>query len=276
MRSVNAMNPSMTLEYLARSRPAPEEELERMADLWAARLAEVPTVLEIPSDKTRPYRYDLPGERLPVVLSTETTKSIFERSWTLNVTPFSFLLATFGLTLSRLTGARTLLLGVPLLNHYVSNLIPVRIDIDDDLAPQAFVRNVHDSLLWSLDAGDIPFEQIVARLGVRRSGPSHPLVQVSFGMHDPLIPARIETDTAAIRRERNGGGSQFDIAVQFSRSVPSLAGYAEYATSLWSRGEAQSFVMDYVAAAEQLSEATAVNGTDRALADVRCISAAGR
>jgi non-ribosomal peptide synthetase component F len=160
-----------------------------------------------------------------------------------------------------LTGASTLLVGVPLLNRCVSNLIPVRIDIDDDLAPQAFVRNVHDSLLWSLDAGDVPFEQIVARLGVERSGWSHPLVQVSFDIHD---------------QGGNGGASQFDIAVQFRRSEPSLADYVEYAASLWSRGEAQSFVMDYVAAAEQLSEATALNGTDRALADVRCISAAGR
>jgi hypothetical protein len=77
----------MMLEYLARSRPAPEDDLERMADLWAARLAEVPTVLEIPSDRPRLYRYAASGEQLPVELSTRTTKSIFERSWTLNVTP---------------------------------------------------------------------------------------------------------------------------------------------------------------------------------------------
>jgi amino acid adenylation domain-containing protein len=169
----------------------------------------------------------------------------------LNVTPFAFLLAAFALTLSRRTGAGALLVGVPVL--------PVRIDIDDDLTPKTFVRNVYDSLAWSLDAADIPVEQILAELGAAGSGQSRPLIQAAFGMPD-----------------QHCGGSHFDIAVQFSSSQPALAGYAEYATSLWRRGEAQSFATDYVAAIEQLAEATAADGADMTLGDVRCISAAGR
>ena len=273
-RGAPAARGGVISEHHEESRP--DDERERLTESWANRLADVPTVLEIPSDRPRPYRYDASGERLPIELSSETTEAVLERCRALNVPPFALLLAAFGLTLGRMTGAGALLVGVPSPNGHAGDLVPVRIDIDDDLTPAAFVRGVHDSLAWSLNAGDVPFSRIVDRLGVERSGPGHPLVQTSFGMPDQLAPEKLQTDTAHIRiEEMDGGGSRFDLTVRFDRTEPSYAGHAEYATSLWSQGEAQSFVLDYVAATEQLTEATADTDADITLADVRCISANG-
>jgi len=249
----------------------PDDEQVRLTESWADRLAGVPTVLEIPSDKPRSTLDDAPGGRLPVELSAEATKAVVERSRTLEVTPSAFLLAAFGLALGRMTGVDKLLVGFP---SPTGDLLPVRIDIDDDGAPGAFVRVVHDSLVWSLDADGVPFPRIVERLGIEQSGPRHPLVQTSFGTHGGLILEKVETDTARIRIEEiDGGGSRFDLSVRFSQDEPSYAGHVEYATCLWSEGEAQSFVLSYVTAVEQLAEAAA--NDDIRLADVRCISPAG-
>src|SRR5439155_4578030 len=130
------------------------------------RLAKAPTILEVPSDKRRPHHADTHVGRRPIDMSAETAMSIRRQSRTLNVSPSAILLAAFGLTLARLTGVSTLLVGVGNPN----NPLPVRIDIDDDLAPEAFARSVHESLTWSLGQGDFPIDEVVARLGVKQSG----------------------------------------------------------------------------------------------------------
>ncbi|HEX5404606.1 MAG TPA: amino acid adenylation domain-containing protein [Pseudonocardiaceae bacterium] len=66
------------------------------------------------------------------------------------MSPPAVLLAAFGLTLARLTGVSTLLVGV----GDPDNPVPIRIEIDDDLAPEAFVRAVADSLARSVGTID--------------------------------------------------------------------------------------------------------------------------
>jgi amino acid adenylation domain-containing protein len=173
-----------------------------------------------------------------IELPGETATSVRRRSRTLNVAPSSILLAAFGLTLARLTGVSTLLVDVGDPN----NPVPVRVDIDDDLAPEAFVRGVHESLTWSLGQGDVPVDDVVTRLGVNQSGRRHTV------------------------------GPQFDIAVRLVAGQ-SFAGHVDYAADLWEAGEAERFALDYSAAVAQLVEAI---GTGVTLADVRCISANSR
>jgi amino acid adenylation domain-containing protein len=145
-------------------------------------------------------------------------------------------LAAFGLTLARLTGVSTFLvvIGDP------DNAVLVRIDIDDDLAPEAFVRGVDESLTSSLGQGDVPIDHVVTRLGVNQSGRRHTV------------------------------GPQFDIAVRLADTGRSFTGHVDYAADLWDAGEAERFALDYSAAVAQLAEAF---GTGVTLADIRCISA---
>ncbi|MFE2111543.1 amino acid adenylation domain-containing protein [Kitasatospora sp. NPDC059463] len=222
---------------------------EAGAHAWAERLAGVPTALEIPADRPRTHREDTATGRLPVELPADTAQAVLARSRALEVSPSTFLLAAFGLALGRLTGAERLLVGVA---SPAGDLRPVRIDIDDDRTPDAFVGTVHDSLAWSLEADGVTFPQLVAHLGIESSGPGHPLVQAAFGAHDD--------DT------------RFDLSVRFGPEGAVDAGHAAYATDLWSPEEARGFVRTYLAAVEQLARAA---GDGRTLGDVRCISPDG-
>ena len=258
-------------------------EWDRQAQKWATRLAGVPTVLELPADRPRPGVHDTAGARIGVDLGAAASSSVAGRARQLGITPFAFLLGAFGLTLSRWTGARSLLAGVPLIGAgtsqlmdliaYAANLVPVRIDVDDGMTVAGFLKSVHDSVVFSIELGELPFEELVARLGIERSVSSHPLVQVCFGMHDQLVPDRITTDSVQVRvEEAHGGGSQFDLALLIGRAEPSLAGYAEYATGMWTAAEAEGFIADFREAAEELAAATA----GALLQEVRCLPAARR
>lgn len=237
---------------------------------WSERLTGAPTVLEIPSDNPRPHQHDARSGRLPLEFSAATAVSVRTQSRTSHASSHAVLLAAFGLTLSRLTGAGSVLVGVA----GSGNPVPVRIDVDDDLAPRAFVRGVHESLAWSLDRGYVPFGEIVTRLGVARSGRCHPLVQAFFGMQDRPGSETSDAEPAVTRVEDvDTGGGAFDVAVRLDGSGQSFAGHIEYAADLWNAGEAERFAKDYSAAVEQLAEAIAADSADVTLADIRCVSA---
>ncbi|MDH6112899.1 amino acid adenylation domain-containing protein [Kitasatospora sp. MAP12-15] len=275
-----AFGPGVALSALIRSQ---EEQRaaglwDQQAEFWAGQLAAVPTVLELPADRQRPPVQDAAGARAPLDLGGAASAAVGERARELGITPYALLLGAFGLTLSRTTGARSLLVGVPLLGRgtaeladlvgVAGNLVPVRIDVDDDKTAAEYLRSVQRSLTLSIDAGQLPFEELVARLGLERSIGCHPLVQVCFGMHDQLVPQRLTTRTLDVRiEEGHGGGAQFDLTLLVGQSEPSLAGHLEYATAVWNEAEAAGFIADFRAAAEQLA-----GSADLALEEVRCLS----
>ncbi|MFJ8913667.1 amino acid adenylation domain-containing protein [Amycolatopsis sp. NPDC102389] len=253
-------------------------EWDRQAEFWTKHLDGVPTVLELPSDRQRPPIQDAAGARAPIGFGVAASAAVAERARALGITPFAFLLGAFGLTLSRWTGARHLLVGVPLTGRgsteleelvaVAGNLVPVRIDIAEDAAVATYLRSVHQSLGQSMDAGDLPFDELVTRLGIARTLGCHPLVQVSFGMHDQLVPQRIETSAARLRiEEGHGGGAQFDLSLLIGRAEPALGGHLEYASAVFGPADAEGFIADFLAAAEQLAAAG-----DVAVEEIRCLS----
>ncbi|MDF3300835.1 amino acid adenylation domain-containing protein [Streptomyces tropicalis] len=255
---------------------------EEQTAFWRGHLDGVPAILELSADRQRPAVQDGAGDRLGLDLGPAVTRQVAARARALGITPYAFLLGAFGLTLARRTGVRSLLVGVPLLGRATSelrrliavagNLVPVRVDVEDDLDVAAYLRGVHRSLAASMDAGDLPFEELVARLGVERSLGCHPLVQVCFGMHDQLVPRELSAGPLRVRvEEGHGGGSQFDLTMLIGHADPSYAGHLEYATGVWRQTEAEAFVADFRTAVAQLAEDTGAR-----LEDVRGISDEGR
>ncbi|WP_411106758.1 amino acid adenylation domain-containing protein [Streptomyces sp. cmx-4-9] len=275
-----AYGPGVPLSALIRSQEAQRADgtWDRQAAFWAGHLAGAPTVLELPADRQRPPVQDAAGARTPLDLGAAVSTAVTARARDLGITPFALLLGAFALTLGRTTGARSLLVGVPVLGRgtaeleglvgVAGNLVPVRIDIDDDATAAQYLRAVQRSLTLSIDAGLLPFEELVARLGLERSIGCHPLVQVCFGMHDQLVPQHLAAGPLEVRiEEGHGGGAQFDLTLLVGRSQPSLAGHVEYATAVWNEAEADGFVADFQAAAEQLAASP-----ERVLEEVRCLS----
>jgi amino acid adenylation domain-containing protein len=234
-------------------------ELAREARFWRHHLQGVPVVLDLPADRTRPALQQPHGARCPFDVGAAVSAAVRDRATGLGVTPAAFLLAAFGLTLSRYTGARTLLVGMPIaarptprlteLVATAANFIPVRIDVDEDRTTGEFLAATQKSLARSLDHGSIPFADIVADAGLTATVERHPLVQVGLGVHAGLIPERLHTTKLAVRvEEGHGGGAQLDLQLFVRQDSPSYAGDLEYATSVWHAAEATGFCADLAAA----------------------------
>jgi amino acid adenylation domain-containing protein len=257
----------------------------QQADSWRRYLAGAPTRLELPSDQPRASTGGALGTRVPVDLGDAVTRSVAEQARLLGVTQFAFLLGAFGLTLSRWTGARTLLIGVRLAGQGgpgggtvpggAGNLVPVRLTVDDDATAADFLRAVDGSLSVSMDLGDVPFAEVVSRLAVERHPGCHPLVQVAIGMDQRPALERGAMPPGTRAHEAHSGAGPLDLAVMFGRADPTLAGYAESPSGLWGTADTDGFLADFRAAATELAVAVTPAATG-GLEGVRCISPARR
>jgi amino acid adenylation domain-containing protein len=235
-------------EVLAQATTAPDAvqdaDWDRVSRFWLGHLAGVPTVLELPADRRDRADGPAAASSVPLDPGPEVGADAAERAGKLGITPFALLLASFGLTLSRWTGARSLLVGVPAPPGGQAagpGLLPVRVDVADDAASDDFLLSVQHSLDLSAQAGALPFE-----------GPGHPLLQVCLG------------DRGAF--EADG----FDLAVHLDRSEPLPAAPAECSSRVWSRAELAGFAADVGAALAELATSSGPLG------EVRCVSAERR
>jgi amino acid adenylation domain-containing protein len=219
---------------------------------WQDRLADVPDALELPSAVARAPMRSAAGARLPVDLGAELTGAVRSAASAVGVTSTAFVLAALALSLARLTGVERLAIGMPVAGRppelaelvgVTVNLLPVRVDVAGQHSVRDYLRSVQDSLSASLDHEAAPFADIVQALGVESSARRHPLVQVAFGVHHDVVPARIASRHLEVRvEEGHAGGSQFDLELFLNRSEPTLAGHVEYATDVWDAADAAGFV----------------------------------
>jgi non-ribosomal peptide synthetase component F/acyl carrier protein len=253
-------------------------EWDRQAAFWKSELAGVPTTLDLPADRPRPGVRDPAAARLSLDLGEPASTAIAEFARRAGVTPFAFLLGAYGLTLSRWTGARSLVIGVPLTGRgtsdlerlvaAVGNLVPVRVDVVEEASTGDYLRQVQRTLARALDNGSLPFPKLLDDLAIERGTACHPLVQACFSMHDQLVPQYLEARRGLVRIEEvHCGNSRFDLSLLIRQSEPSFAGALAYATAVWNPAEAQAFIEDFTEATRQLAQSA-----DMALEDVRCVA----
>lgn len=275
-RAPPAAQPAEHRGWLARLRRS--GELDRQATFWREHLRDAPTVLDLPADRVRPAIKDPLGARHPFAVSPAVSAAVRHRAQQFGITPAALLLAALALTLSRYTGTRTLLIGMPVAWHpeprlaglvaTTANLVPIRVDIDEDQTAGAFLGATQESLARSLDHSALPFAEVAAAAGVGSQIDRHPLVQVALGIHAGLIPRHLTTSRLDVRvEEGHGGGSQFDLELLINQDDPSFAGDLEYATSVWREPEATAFCADLAAAVEDLA-----GPPSAPLESVRCLA----
>lgn len=111
----------------------------------------------------------------------------------LGVTPFSFYLAVFQLTLSCFADEQDLTIGTPLVNRvdprledtigYFTNVLPVRCDIDVQATVADIIKTSHRSLLSVMENQDMTLDEIARHLNVDRNLSHSPFYSIDFSYH---------------------------------------------------------------------------------------------
>jgi amino acid adenylation domain-containing protein len=168
------------------------EVRERLLDGWRRELAGVPTELELPTDRPRVPFQACRGavERSPLPAGLAVALSVLARD--AGATRYMVLLAGFQALVGRLTGAVDFLIGAPSANRPRPELegvvgllletLALRGRLGGDPPFRELLARVRETALWAYAHQDLPFEQLVAGLGVKRSPGHSPLIQVIFSL----------------------------------------------------------------------------------------------
>ena len=167
-------------------------------DYWAAHLAGMPDLLELPTDRPRPAVASQRGARVSFTIPADVTARIDTVADEFGVTPFMVLHAALAVLLADLSGTDDVAIGTPIAGRGAAVLDPLVGMFVNTLV----LRTAHagaDTFADVLDRvrrvdldafahADLPFETLVDRLNPVRSESFAPLTQVWLTLDRSVVP----------------------------------------------------------------------------------------
>ncbi|WP_334439954.1 amino acid adenylation domain-containing protein [Micromonospora sp. CPCC 206060] len=210
---------------------------------WARRLADAPTVCDLPRDRPRPATQSFRGATRDTRLDADTTAAVRALARRADTTGHTVLLAAFAQLVRRLTGQDDLIVGIPFADRdhvafepligLLLQILPLRLRIADDDSFTAHVRRCAEEVRLAVAHRDAPLERVVEALRVPRDLGRNPLIQVLFNMYT-FGPARLDLPGCTAQPVPAGlPGSLFDLTLYVSEHGDGLHLAAVYNPDLY-------------------------------------------
>jgi len=217
--------------------------IEREVAWWRERLAGVPAVVELPTDRPRPVVQGTRGAQQSVMWPASFTAALGKLGRREGSTLFMVLLAGLDALLHRYGRQERIAVGTPiahrgqvelegLIGNFAETLV-IPVELRADLSFRDLLARVRESALGAYAHQDLPFELLVEALNPRRDLSHNPLFQVLLALHN--LPQRETVGAGLTLRwlptERET--ARFDLALDLTETPDGLQGTLEYATDLF-------------------------------------------
>ncbi|HEY3570037.1 MAG TPA: amino acid adenylation domain-containing protein [Thermoanaerobaculia bacterium] len=210
---------------------------------WRERLAGLPPVLELPTDRPRPAVRAARGAVRPLTLPGELAQSLGGLGRAHGATLFMVLLAGFQALLQRYSGQDDLAVGTPVAGRrhletepligLLINTLVLRADLAGDPAFGDLLARAREATLGAFAHADVPFEKVVEALQPKRSLSHTPLFQVLFQLQSALI-GRLELPGLALTPlDTDTGIARFDLTLTLEERDGALKGSLAYDRDLF-------------------------------------------
>ncbi|HEX5085918.1 MAG TPA: amino acid adenylation domain-containing protein [Blastocatellia bacterium] len=254
----------------------------RQMEYWRKQLADLPPLLELPTDYARPATQSFNGGNETVELDRDLCDALRTLSRNENATLFMTVLAGFQALLYRYTGNPDIPVGSPiagradasmesLLGCFV-NTIVLRAKLSGGMSFKELLGSVREVALDAHAHQDLPFEWLVEALRPERNLSYAPLFQVMFALQNaPIRAAQLPGLMMSILEYETNKTQGFDLTLILVESERGLVGSFEYDSELFEAGSIKRMI-DHFAAL--LRSVTADPG--RKLAHIEFLSQAER
>ncbi len=210
---------------------------------WRKRLAGVPTVLNLPTDRPRPPAQTFRGAVVRFSVAPSLSAALKELSRQEGATLFMTLLAAFGVLLSRYSGQSDVLVGSPVANRrhvefenliglFVNTLV-LHTNLSGNPSFRALLGRVNKTTLEAYQHQDLSFEKLVDELQLTRDVSYSPLFQVLFVLQNMSAPTEGFADLTLRTLEPKGETAKFDLTLALDDTQAGLEGAWEYNTDLF-------------------------------------------
>lgn len=186
--------PELTIQYAdyaqwQRERLSGERGAHSVA-YWQKALAGVPDLLDLPTDKARPDQQSFAGAAHFFSFSASETAALKQFAQQHDVTLFMLLLAAFQVLLGRLAQQEDVSVGVPVAGRdnaqthpligFFINALVLRGDMRGNPTLQEYLQRVRKTTLGAFEHQDVPMEEVLKQLPLRRNAAFNPGAQVGF------------------------------------------------------------------------------------------------
>ena len=166
-----------------------DEDLSRQSAYWRRQLAAAP-VLRLQSDHDPAGVPQRRGAELEERMPRKLAEDLLKLSRQQGVTLFMTLLSAYGVLLQRFSGQEDICVGSPIANRNTPqlerliglflNTLVLRLQLAGNPSFQELLRRVRAATLDAYDHQDLPFDQLVDELGIKRNADRMPLYGAWF------------------------------------------------------------------------------------------------
>jgi amino acid adenylation domain-containing protein len=219
--------------------PAADEQLA----YWRQQLAELPPVLELPTDRPRPARPAFRGGRRPLRWSATLSQRLQQLSQQEQSTLFMTLLAGWQTLLYRLSGQSDLCIGTPIANRtqtelepligFFANTLVLRGRLAPELSFRQLLAQARETTLAAYTHQEVPFERLVEALQPQRSRQHAALFQVALVWQNAPLELQIAEGLSLEHWDLDNGTSKYDLTLILWPEGDHLSGALEYNSELF-------------------------------------------
>ncbi|MET0397980.1 MAG: condensation domain-containing protein, partial [Longimicrobiaceae bacterium] len=210
---------------------------------WREKLADAPSVLDLPADRPCPPAPSFRGALHRFALPADAVAALREVAADADATPFMALLAAFELLLARYTGEEELVVGTPVTHRsrpelqglvgFFVNTLALRADLRGDPSFRELLGRARRAVLDGYAHQDAPFDRVVDAVQPERDPGRTPLVQVMFALRGGHPEPRAAAGVEWTLEEEDTGTAKFDLTLEVADEDGGATATFEYATDLF-------------------------------------------
>jgi amino acid adenylation domain-containing protein len=222
---------------------------------WMKELADLPALLPLPTDRTRPPVQTYRGAHLVQPLAHELVRRVRAAARQASATTFIVLLAAFQALLRRHTSLDDIPVGTAVGNRahpdsagvvgFFANNIVLRGNLSGNPTVTEHIARVREMCLRSMAHQEIPFDMLVDELATRRETDHSPLFQVLFVLQNwasPIIELPGAHGEVVVLR---GQTARYDLSVDIFEVGDRMAAFWEYNTDLFDAATIERLMAQY-------------------------------
>ncbi|MBB4911643.1 non-ribosomal peptide synthetase [Actinophytocola algeriensis] len=213
-------------------------------EFWTRHLDGAPPAIDLPVDRPRPALQTFRGDRVPLVLSAEDSALLRDLAREQHATVFMVLAACTASALSRLSGQRRVVVGVPDANRpedgryddvvgFFVNTVPMCFDVPAGDTARTLLDRTRATAVEAMAWKWVPFSAVVEAVGHDRDPSRSPVFQVLLDVHTGALPSPAMSGLRAETAPLYTGTAKTDLTFEVTDDGGALTGWLEYNTDLF-------------------------------------------
>jgi amino acid adenylation domain-containing protein len=163
---------------------------KKQLEFWKVQLADLPEPLRLPLDFPRPAVMSHRGSKEVNSIHATEAEKIRQFCQRENLTLFQLLFGTFGLLMSKYSGQKEIMIGVPVARRnqlsfqqtmgLFINTLPLRLKVDEKVTAITFLKEIKTYCQQAFMRQELPFEKLIEEVNPDRNLSTNPVFQVHF------------------------------------------------------------------------------------------------